>query len=762
MNLILLLCSLFLLSESNILISEVNKFHLNSMDDNINSISIPNLKEDNSDTTIYNYFFKNFIKGTKSSYKIIPNNFQEYYIILVCSKDNTMTVSSSEHNIVTRLFLIENYLINYNIVLENDKEDYFFEVSFIPKLVDIDFFNHKFEKEYHKIYSPQNYIYILVNYLNFQENSLLYYDPYISYPEVKYIPLKENTKFDDVFFSEVESYDFFSNSYVPKDQYFIIKIHTNASYDFYIGLDDDYYSGKSEFFIFPLFYNQYLLQENQQLLFKKINNQRGILVKILAQSNPNVQIYVEEYYSKFYLNETVRERTICCSNVFVKVLNGYALIGALESSDTFGDLKITYIYYSSGGLVPYNAMNVFETYENSDYKDYNILGFKVNINHFSSIKCNAYSLGGFKFRGYYTGYRGISYFLNFQGSESVNYYYPSDLINENSLGEGQYGIPLYCPCCTKWGIDYSYSFDYIYYNVDKFKTINENNPTVLYNNSNFEDFDNVTYKISPPKNKNQYLKIQISNCDDNFYNFHLLRQFNVSYYTLFLASLENDIILPMNKNDLLNLNNLYVYLEKYNQVSFEYEYIELDFNYKIKYSNLIKDVNFTMNNGKAQIEFYPILFDEEMEYKLYILEKEKINIRKCNIYKNNLKNIDIGNYLIYQKDENYTIKKNIQIELKNSEQYSLALMAYQKDNYKYKYLYNTIFYTNSNSENNSNNFFENNKALIIIVIVSLILIAIAIIIIVIIIKKKKSDKDLEKDVEEFKGDRDSLLLKQNN
>ena len=84
------------------------------------------------------------------------------------------------------------------------------------------------------------------------------------------------------------------------------------------------------------------------------------------------------------------------------------------------------------------------------------------------------------------------------------------------MGEGQYGIPLYCPCCTKWGIDYSYSFDYIYYNVDKFKTINENTPTVLYNNSNFEDFDNVTYKISPPKNKNQYLKIQISNCDDNF------------------------------------------------------------------------------------------------------------------------------------------------------------------------------------------------------------------------------------------------------
>ena len=99
-------------------------------------------------------------------------------------------------------------------------------------------------------------------------------------------------------------------------------------------------------------------------------------------------------------------------------------------------------------------MKVFESCENPDYKNYNILGFKVNINHFSSIKCNAYSLGGFKFRGYYVGYRGNTYYLNFEGSEDVNYYYPSDLINENSFGEGQYGIPLYCPCCTEWGIDY--------------------------------------------------------------------------------------------------------------------------------------------------------------------------------------------------------------------------------------------------------------------------------------------------------------------
>ena len=182
-------------------------------------------------------------------------------------------------------------------------------------------------------------------------------------------------------------------------------------------------------------------------------------------------------------------------------------------------------------------MFVFETYEHNDYKNYNILGLRVGINRFSNLKCNSYLLGGFKFRGYYIGYRGHNYNLNYYGYENIYHYYPSDLINENSFGEGQYGIPLYCPCCNEWDIDYSYSFDYIYYNESNFKIINENIPTILYNNSNIEDFDNVTYKISIPKNKNQYLKIQISNCQNNYFNFHLLKKFTVSYLTFLLVIL---------------------------------------------------------------------------------------------------------------------------------------------------------------------------------------------------------------------------------
>ena len=69
MNFILLLYSLFLLSESNILPNEVNKFYLNSMDGNINSGSEQYLKEDDSDTTINNYFFKNFKKELNQAIK---------------------------------------------------------------------------------------------------------------------------------------------------------------------------------------------------------------------------------------------------------------------------------------------------------------------------------------------------------------------------------------------------------------------------------------------------------------------------------------------------------------------------------------------------------------------------------------------------------------------------------------------------------------------------------------------------------------------
>ena len=60
MNFILILCSLFLLSESNILFNEVNKFNLNPPDKNINPEYISNLKEGDSDTIINDYFFRNF------------------------------------------------------------------------------------------------------------------------------------------------------------------------------------------------------------------------------------------------------------------------------------------------------------------------------------------------------------------------------------------------------------------------------------------------------------------------------------------------------------------------------------------------------------------------------------------------------------------------------------------------------------------------------------------------------------------------------
>ena len=775
---IFLLFSLFLFSKPYIILSQINSFHQNHTDNDTDPdpepTSKPNPnpepKDDQKIVKVNGYYFKNFTKKKEINYKIEATKYQEYHIILVCSKENTMTISNSETSRTTRLFLVTDYSLDYDVVLLNNEEDYFFEVSFIPKLFEFDLFTTNFEKEYHKMYSPQNYIYVLVDYPNFKDPSLLYYDPYISYPQVKYIPLKENTKFDDIFYSEVESYDFIHRSYVPKDKYFVIKIKTNSSYDFYVGLKNEFYDGKTDIFLYPTAYNQYLLKENQWIHLKKINNERGISVSLLAQSNPNVKIYLDEHYSRRYLNQTNREELICCSTVVVQALNGYALVAGVESSDTFGSNNIQYVYYGGESIAPYQTMPLFRTHGEYKSEEYNMVGLKITISHFGSIKCNLYDLGGFKQRGYYVGNRGWTGRLSYTGIESISHYYPSDLINENSFGDGQYGIPLYCPCCQKYTADYKYELRFIYFDENNFKYIGENTRNVLYNNSNYEDFDNVTYKIAPPKSNNQYLKIQISNCRNNHFNFHLLKKFNVSYYTLFSISQENDILLPINldKNEISNLDNLYVFFESFTLVSFEYEYINLDPNYKIKYSSLEKKVNMTIGSGKSEIEFYPILFDEEMEYKLYILEHQKSDIsRKCLIYYNNnndLKSVDIGNYIINQNDENYTIKTNFEFEFKNKDYYSIVLMAYQKNNNKYKFLYDTNYYSKSkngigDSSDEDSSFFEKNKTIIFIGAGCLVLIIIIVIIIVIIVKKKKnSDGDLVNEVEELKENKDPLLV----
>ena len=91
-------------------------------------------------------------------------------------------------------------------------------------------------------------------------------------------------------------------------------------------------------------------------------------------------------------------------------------------------------------------------------------------------------------------------------------------------------------------------------------------------------------------------------------------------------------------------------------------------------------------------------------------------------------------------------------------------MAYQKNNNKYKFLYDTNYYSKSkngigDSSDEDSNFFEKNKTIIFIGAGCLVLIIIIVIIIVVIVKKKKnSDGDLVNEVEELKENKDPLLV----
>ena len=65
------------------------------------------------------------------------------------------------------------------------------------------------------------------------------------------------------------------------------------------------------------------------------------------------------------------------------------------------------------------------------------------MNHFGSVKCNVYNLGGFKARGYYVGDRGLSHYFDFYKSESIDYYYPNDLLKLKNSQKSPTDILLY-------------------------------------------------------------------------------------------------------------------------------------------------------------------------------------------------------------------------------------------------------------------------------------------------------------------------------
>ena len=112
---------------------------------------------------------------------------------------------------------------------------------FLSKLINVTYVNSNFSLEFTKFYSPMDYVILLVEYKNYNKNTLviLHYEKYVGDLGVLYIPLNDNIVFKNILKSNKFTGSKKVNYFIYVNQkYFIVKIKTKIAYDFKIQLSD--------------------------------------------------------------------------------------------------------------------------------------------------------------------------------------------------------------------------------------------------------------------------------------------------------------------------------------------------------------------------------------------------------------------------------------------------------------------------------------------------------------------------------------------
>ena len=105
--------------------------------------------------------------------------------------------------------------------------------------------------------------------------------------------------------------------------------------------------------------------------------------------------------------------------------------------------------------------------------------------------------------------------------------------------------------------------------------------------------------------------------------------------------------------------------KKNDKAYFKYEYYDIIDNYKPNYARLPFTIKVENSyNEKINVEFYPLAFDEDVKYQLYIIQTTDNIYNMCNFLQNNAKYkayFDIGVFNVPQNAQNYLLKKEVKL-----------------------------------------------------------------------------------------------------
>lgn len=619
-------------------------------------------------------------KGHSYSFQI-HNDHLYTKVLVYCSSENVMKINDEyapKFNILKYDYY--NYEKIYEIELQSRAYSYTFKVMFLPQDINA---------ELGKINESNNYISLeIFNDYNFNSMSLIFINSKLDKTvnsilnlrlkagnpiQAYYIPLSDDLDFiklinDINYKSDAQRGEIF----YPKDDNFIIKV-IGSTYDFMV----EYFSGTSNIEYLPTIH----LFSNQQYIKEIPNGYTYYKIDYIAGSKEDCEVDI----GKIFNNSEYTYITTLSKNNKRIILEIEELSIISKNCDAVLTIIPNYIF----GYKSYKITQDFHTIQLPPAKicllqipkpQDNIRTFRVEVQKpydFGTTKaCPSYFIGLISITQLFIEEPVIHEYIFVGGKtkyyDFLNPYYYS---NEAEKNDEEYYIIISNHC---YGIDPLKVFVYTY-------TLNENNLGYLaagidYSISFYESIFTNYYLIDGPKDNKKILSYRISPCQSNL-KFYLLIDYNtLGYSSMIYGETTGYLILDdkMYQKDYLNL----FFRNKNDYAYFKFEYYDIIDNYTTNFARISYNIKVENSyNEKITVEFYPLAFDEDVKYELYIIQTTNNIANMCNFIEDSAKykaHFDIGVINVPQKASNYLLQKEIKLGYGSSKYSNLKVSILAK------------------------------------------------------------------------------------
>ena len=694
-----------------------------------------------------NYYLE--VKNGESYQFKIHNNDVYTNILLYCSSENTMEINEEK---VTRLYVIKpdqfNYEKIYEINLISKSYSYIFKVYFIPKDIQADYHmcsaNCEYSTELFNDYDFSTMALIFIDSKSFEDrdNAMLnvrkkagneiapYYIPMTDDLDLYKLIYDINYKITDTISG---------NIFFPKDQYFIIKV-IGSTYAFTVQYFTGNSPGERDYCTYHLFSNKEYIKQIPSTDYSQYQ------INFIDGTTENCEVEIRKEISSNTSSYSVLD-TISKKNIR-SIVNVEKLAFVSKNCDSVVTIIPNYPYSYRSYYFNENVLNFqlelgTSTLFRVPYKETKIRAFECEIKRAykfgTTTGCPSFCIGiiSLNQRFIETPVRCETIFRH--GGEKQFYFLnPYFLTSDKNIYNDEYYIIITNPCLALEKLSL-YIF-VSYFDENQISFLNEKTyyKIPFYDKSNI--FKNY-YQINGPTKRKKVFSYSTSNCEYR-YSYNVLYDYNslvfsgmtvfgTTGYYIFEKDIEKDF--------------LYLYFKNNDDSAlFKYEFFEKKDNYTTKFSHypFNIEINNTLN-GKAKIEFYPFVLEEDVEYELCIIKTEEYMRNLCHYIKIEAelkKEVDIGIFNIGQNSNNSLISKEIDLNLGNEPINGLRVSVYGKTVNSYNFEY---FYEPSDFDYNPKfrNEKKNNLVLYLGIVFGLVVI-IVIIIVIVICRKRKRDENI--------------------